>query len=330
MRGALAKIGDTLDRFAGRHWQPSSSLATSELVERLRGLLDAEKREVPGKGFVVPHNIKLKMQWDKFSPDDENNSLQKLENELLIAAADHINDNLYYTYAPLHIEVASDYFTEGVKLLVSFDRFAEEDDEVEMNVTMPLLAADPSTASGKPEPERRGQLVASFTLDGKTSKHAIDVPPDGRLTVGRSGSNGLMIDDNSVSKVHASISVDNSDALFVADTGSTNGTFVNGERIAYGKAVAFSESDTVSFGSVDVRFELKLPVTASDDEQAENDQGSVRIDGSDFRSRSVADDTSSPVSASMPEMQKPAHPNPDPTAEQADTAQQDDTENPEE
>src|SRR5205085_1126783 len=101
-------------------------------------LLEAEKKDVPGKGTVVPHNIKLKMQWDKFSAD-EGEGLRKLENELLTAAADHINDNLYYTYAPLHLEVKPDYFTEGVKLLVSFERFAEEDAEVEMNVTMPAI-----------------------------------------------------------------------------------------------------------------------------------------------------------------------------------------------
>jgi len=327
MRGALAKIGDTLDRFAGRHWQPSSSLATSELVERLRGLLDAEKREVPGKGFVVPHNIKLKMQWDKFSADDENESLQMLENELLIAAADHINDNLYYTYAPLHLEVASDYFTEGVKLLVSFDQFADDDNEIEMNVTMPLLQPVQSSAPGMHHSEARRQLVASFSLNGRSSQRTIEVPADGRLTVGRSGSNGLMIDDNSVSKVHASISVNNSNALSVADTGSTNGTFVNGERIAYGKAVAFSDADKVSFGSVDVRFELVLPLTAEDGEPDENDQESVQIDGLDFRSR-TSTETPAPVSASKLETEKVDHSNPDPVANGTDTDGPNETENP--
>src|SRR5580765_7671021 len=104
MRGALTKIGDTIDRLTGRRWIPSSSLATSELVARIKKLLDEEAKEVPGKGIVVPHNSKLKMQWDKFSTDADD-ALEKLEYELLAAAADHINDSLYYTYAPLRIEV---------------------------------------------------------------------------------------------------------------------------------------------------------------------------------------------------------------------------------
>src|SRR5437762_12598806 len=132
MRGALTRIGDTFDRLTGRRWVPSSSLATSELVERIKKLLDAEAKEVPGKGTVVPHNIKLKMQWNKFSEDAED-ALYTLEVELLTAAVDHINDSLYYTYAPVTLEVKPDYFIEGVKLTVSFDDFVKEEGEVEMN-----------------------------------------------------------------------------------------------------------------------------------------------------------------------------------------------------
>ena len=52
--------------------------------------------------------------------------LKKLENELLIAAVDHINDKRYHTFAPMKLEIKADYFTEGVKLSASFDKFGEE------------------------------------------------------------------------------------------------------------------------------------------------------------------------------------------------------------
>src|SRR4051812_47691782 len=134
--GVLTKLGDTFDKLTGRGWKPSSSLATSELIERLKKLLDAEVKETDGKGRFVPHNIKLKMQWDKFSTDSED-GLKKLQNELLTAAIDHINDNRYHTYAPLKVEVKPDYFTDGVKLLASFDEFMADEKEVELNVTVP-------------------------------------------------------------------------------------------------------------------------------------------------------------------------------------------------
>jgi hypothetical protein len=299
MRGALARIGDALDRFTGRTWQPTSSLATSQLIERLKNLLESEKRDVPGKGTVVPHNIKLKMQWDKFSADSDG-PLGKLRNELLTAAADHINDNLYYTYAPLHLEVKPDYFTEGVKLLVSFDQFDDENSEVEMNVTMPGIKLPPELIKPATPSKAAGQLRAKFSLNGKDVEKLINVPPDGRLTVGRTGTNGLMIDDISVSKVHASLAV-NGEKLSVADTGSTNGTFINDERIAYGKAVPFTKDDRVKFGTVEVMFDVIAPETTLEEERSDDD--SVQIGDLEFRSRTT-DLPDTIISASQLETQR--------------------------
>jgi pSer/pThr/pTyr-binding forkhead associated (FHA) protein len=42
--------------------------------------------------------------------------------------------------------------------------------------------------------------------------------------------------------------------LLVADTGSTNGTYINGRRLAYGEARQIAEGDVVGFGDVEVRF----------------------------------------------------------------------------
>jgi pSer/pThr/pTyr-binding forkhead associated (FHA) protein len=42
--------------------------------------------------------------------------------------------------------------------------------------------------------------------------------------------------------------------LLVADTGSTNGTFINGRRIAYGEARQIEDGDVVGFGDIEVRF----------------------------------------------------------------------------
>jgi pSer/pThr/pTyr-binding forkhead associated (FHA) protein len=42
--------------------------------------------------------------------------------------------------------------------------------------------------------------------------------------------------------------------LLVSDTGSTNGTFINGRRIAYGEARHVEDGDVIGFGDVEVRF----------------------------------------------------------------------------
>lgn len=260
VRGALSRIGDRVDRLFGRNWTPSSSLATSELIDRIKKILDAEARDIPGKGRVVPHRIQLKVQWDKFSTDSEE-ALNKLEDELLAAAIDHINDNLYYTYAPVGIEIKPDYFIEGVKLAAGFSTFADEQTGPELNVTVPSISIAEAAAHPNKSLILRHPLTASFVLNGVPKTTRIDLQQGQSISVGRIGSNELVIDDNSVSKVHASLVIDSEGKLLVADTGSTNGTFINDERIAYGKAMQITESDRVKFGTVEVRFDL----AASDD-----------------------------------------------------------------
>jgi pSer/pThr/pTyr-binding forkhead associated (FHA) protein len=294
MRGALGRLGDSLDRLTGRNWSPSSSLTASELTERINKLLDSEAIEVPGKGKVVPHDIKLKMQWDKFS-DDVDDALKPLENELLAAAVDHINDSLYYTFAPVTLELKPDYFIEGVKLSAGFGEFAGAADEREMNVTVPSISVSELLDDAPAEAAAAADIVtARFRLKGTEREETIEFPARESRSLGRSGSNDLVIDDASVSKIHASLTVSPDGVLLVADTGSTNGTFVNGERIAYGKAVGLTAEDKVTFGQVDVVFEVQQREPAAEDTSetaGDTSQGQVvEIDGFEFKSRTTAKD----------------------------------------
>lgn len=260
VQGALTRVGDMLDKLTGRSWKPANSLATSGLIERMKMLLNAEiKQDAEGRNFV-PHYIKLKMQWDKFSTDSDE-SLKKLENELLTAAVDHISDNRYYTYAPIKLEVKPDYFTEGVKLFVSFDTFDETEREAELNVTIPAakvsdLIPGPSSPPVVENVRARGALVVKYDIgSGPVEKH-FDVEEGKRLSIGRTKENDVPLDHTSVSKMHASLLLSSEAKLVVADTGSTNGTYLNGERIAYGKAIEIFAGDRIKFGAIDVVLEF--------------------------------------------------------------------------
>jgi pSer/pThr/pTyr-binding forkhead associated (FHA) protein len=255
LRGALSRLGDGFDRLTGRRWVPSSSLATSELIQRIKNLLDSEAKTVPGKGLVVPHNIQLKMQWDKFSTDSED-AVRELEDELLAATIDHINDSLYYTHAPMQLEVKPDYFVEGVKLLVSFDTFSDNREEAQMNVTLSAInLRDSSVEEFVPSKPSGETYIARFELKVIPREKRLGVKVGGRFSVGRTGTNDLVIDDISVSKLHASVFVHEDHGLSVADIGSTNGTFIGGNRIAYGKAIRLGADCRVKFGDIEVAFE---------------------------------------------------------------------------
>lgn len=259
VKGSLTKIGDIFDRLTGRGWKPSSTLATSELIERMKSMMDAQVRENGDKRKYVPHNIKLKMQWDKFSTDSAD-ALRKLENEFLIAAVDHINDRHYFTYAPLAIEVKPDYFTSGVKLFLSFDKLEGDGNDAELDVTLDTLKPDTAVPAPIPVVEKRsGKLTLSFVASGKPVTREFALEEGMRLSVGRTKENDIAIDDQSISKAHASLLLNKEGSLIVADTGSTNGTFVRGERIAYGKAIVIGSGDPLMFGlvKVDLKFEAK-------------------------------------------------------------------------
>ncbi len=65
----------------------------------------------------------------------------------------------------------------------------------------------------------------------------------GRQVVGA----GRLADDEEISRTHARVSVDESGACSIEDLGSTNGTFVNGARIATARTLA--EGDMIELGS---------------------------------------------------------------------------------
>lgn len=250
IQGVLVRSGSIVDKFTGRGWRPSSSLATSELADRLRSLLDENATEGTGSRRLVPHFIELRMQWDKFSTDSEE-SIKKLTDELMIAAVDHINDRHYCTTAPLSVKVRPDYFTSGVRLVVSFEEHDANDEERAATIVAADSAASVKDDSELPEgPPRAATLVMTFAIEGVTSTKRATVSPGSRLSIGRTGENDIALGHTSVSKFHASLVCDGEMNLSIADTGSTNGTFVNGTRISYGKATPVKPGDELGFGSV--------------------------------------------------------------------------------
>src|ERR1700730_1142989 len=79
-----------------------------------------------------------------------------------------------------------------------------------------------------------------------------------RTTVGRVEDNTFQIADGSVSSHHAEILVQGSD-IVVKDLNSTNGTFVNGEKIT---ETILKPGQTLGWGQVELKIDDGKPVTA--------------------------------------------------------------------
>ncbi|HJL17915.1 MAG TPA: FHA domain-containing protein [Sandaracinaceae bacterium LLY-WYZ-13_1] len=98
-----------------------------------------------------------------------------------------------------------------------------------------------------------GAEARGFDLD-----HAIALPLRKRgrtfadtVLIGRSRSNDVVVEDGTVSKLHARARLDEG-SFWLADAGSRNGTFLDGERLD-GEEIEVFPADTVRFGSCTFR-----------------------------------------------------------------------------
>ena len=247
MRRVLEGVGDVVDRKLGRTVDPRSGLSSDQLITRMNRLIDERVRDEKGKGRIAPHYLKLKVEWGTHSETPEEVT-QRLETEILAAAIDHINDSRYRTLAPVQIETEVDIFTSGISVDPTFGEFEEELRQKDLEKKLGKKIKAPTQDSAL-------TIAARVTLpEGSREVELLFVPGGRRLNVGRGTDNNLYLNHSSVSKIHAALKMDNLGTLLVADTGSTNGTHINGVRLAYGEARPIADGDVVAFGEVEVRF----------------------------------------------------------------------------
>jgi pSer/pThr/pTyr-binding forkhead associated (FHA) protein len=248
MRRVLEGVGDVVDRKLGRTVDPRTGLNTDQLISRMNRTIDERVRNEKS-GRIAPHHLKLKVEWGTHSETPEEVT-RRLETEILAAAIDHINDNRYRTLAPVKIETDVDIFTKGISVDPTFGEFEEELRQQDLEAKLGKGNKDPRKQSTEEIP-----FSARVTISGSSREIDLAFVPGGRrVNVGRGTDNDLYLNHTSVSKVHAAVRMDNLGTLLVADTGSTNGTHINGVRIPYGEARPIEEGDVVAFGEVEVRF----------------------------------------------------------------------------
>lgn len=250
LRRVLEGMGDVVDRRFGRTVEPRTGLTTSKLIERMKRLIDERVRDEGNRGRIAPHHLVLKVEWGTHS-EAPPEILNDLKHEVLAAAIDHINDHRYRTLGPVSVDAEVDIFTTGISVDPTFGEFEEDlrrQDEERRAAKAGI--AIPSAAPPMPDI----QVAARITQQNGTREIPLVFRPGGRrLNVGRASDNDLTLNDASVSKIHGALLMTAEGSLLVADTGSTNGTYINGRRIAYGESRVIEEGDVIGFGDVEVR-----------------------------------------------------------------------------
>ncbi len=253
LRRVLDRVGAVVDRSLGRAVEPQSGFTTTRLIERMNRLIDERVRDDPRRGGrIAPHLMKLKIEWGTHS-EAPPEAVKELENEVLAAAIDHINDQRLRTLAPVEVETIVDIFTTGIAVDPSYGAFEEElrrEDEERERAAAGV--AVPSSATGAAQTVA---VHARIQIGKESEESTLYFKPGGkRLSVGRATDCDLSLAHPSVSKIHAALLMNREGTLLVSDTGSVNGTFINGRRINYGEARQIEDGDVVGFGDAEVRF----------------------------------------------------------------------------
>lgn len=82
-------------------------------------------------------------------------------------------------------------------------------------------------------------------ISGKYKGAAFAIPDGGELIIGRSGDRDIVLEEEMVSRQHAKVRAEG-DELILVDLGSTNGTFVNGEKV---RRIALNNGDRLLIGT---------------------------------------------------------------------------------
>ena len=248
-----------------------SEVQPVEIASAIRRAMD-DRAAILGPGrTIVPNLYTVELSdtdYDRLGGYDE-----ELENELIAAAQEHAESQRYQPGGPLQVSFASanDLETGVFRLRTSTARrpgdasgvaaAAASAPPVAPPVPPPsvpgarhvdddgLEATQAQAPVAPPAPPRRVNPAARPWLDVDGERY----PLMGAITVlGRDDAADIVLDDPGISRRHSEIRVTNDGPHLVAsirDLGSTNGTFVNSERIS---SQRLSDGDRVTVGRTSV------------------------------------------------------------------------------
>lgn len=246
-----------------------SEVQPVEIASAIRRAMD-DRAAVLGQGrTIVPNLFTVELSdtdYDRLGGYDE-----ELEVELIAAAQEHAESQRYQPGGPLQVTFASanDLETGVFRLRTSTARRpgapAKRGEEgyaaAPAPSPAPPVAPRPQPADDGLEATQRQAPVAPPAQPRRVNpadRPWLDVdgeryPLMGALTVlGRDDSADIILDDPGISRRHSEIRVTNDGPHLVAsirDMGSTNGTFVNSERIT---SQRLSDGDRITVGRTSV------------------------------------------------------------------------------
>jgi len=223
LRRWLEKVGAGADELVGKE---ASALSPECLMSALFQAVESHLAEDQhGVRRLAPAQMTVAFSYEVYT-QVEDEVIETVRQELTEAVVAYIHDHRYA-------------LRPGLTLTMTCDPFLRQPFEVRVEPR-------PPSATGK-----NWWLVAESGR--RIALHWGEPQAPQRLTVGRGKDNDIVVDEPTVSRFHASLTLNQRGEMIVSDLGSANGTFVNGQRIT--AAQVLRARDQLTLGSVSFTLE---------------------------------------------------------------------------
>lgn len=238
VRKFFERLGGALDFALRRPLNPQPRTDITALIPQLERAID-DKLKHEGNKVIAPNLIELRYDYETYQ-QLTNKRIEFLERELRLSVYEYIHNRRYATRGDVQVKLAYDMFTRKLTIKAEFP------DEAPPPVATQTDAA-PQIAAAQ----------AEIVLKNKRFELRTKAASGARIGVGRGHDNILVLEDSTVSSVHAAFTLAANGTLYLTDLGSSNGTFVNGVQIAMGDKTIVRASDQLRFGDVEMTLEFR-------------------------------------------------------------------------
>jgi len=247
VRRLFERIGAAIDfalrRGSGLEGGARADLATlTHLIEQ--AVEDNLKRE--DSRFVAPNLIELRYDYETYTQMGAPRR-EFLRSELNTSIYEYIYNRRYATLGEVQVKIAYDAFTRGFEIRTGFGEA--------MPAVIPQNAPEDALAASGAQESRSCNVVLRVESVRRDLRARVesDSEPAG---IGRNNANALIIDDSTVSNFHAALTLSSDGDLFLADRGSSNGTYVNGVALETGGRCIVRDGDRLRFGDVETTLKV--------------------------------------------------------------------------
>ncbi len=189
--------------------------------------------------------------YEVFLSRDDFNDLVRVERSLVTELSEYLAEHgrrqgyTFHSRPKVNLQVDGDLGRGSFGIATGFSE-AEDDRAVS--------TAKPVASSPKPmvAPAKRTGPTGSAQLTGMESGETFPLPKGASITIGRDNSCNLVLKGSSVSRHHAMIT-ERDGSWRISDTGSTNGTRLNGEPCT--NETELKDGDIIGFGDVVLKFD---------------------------------------------------------------------------